>query len=905
MRKLFAFFFTICWSLSVYSQNTPEEIGYQAVMRDAGGALLANQSIGVKVTFLNGGVNGSTVYIETHTAQSNDNGLISFGLGGGNVIQGAFDSIPWEDGDIAYKLEYDLNGGTNYTLSSTQTFSTVPFAKHADIASDLDVQGDPMNGDVLYRQNGEWHVVSKPTDMDSRLALGHSYRIIWCDLWGGPRWSRCDRCPSPHNVSLKVNEVSHYSANVIYQVRGYGCLLGATNVILKLNGTEVSNNQTHPEIPLPDNHTFSNLDPATTYEVEIKVDISYEIGGYTSTAKTTFTTPNPGPPAPSRPELLYSSDNILVLGVSKMEGKDDRNQGSVITAAGIRYISDTSTTPIMVTSTKDTTVGSSNFHLVRLTGLTPATEYNVSSFATNVSGTGFSNYRRVKTIPTPEFNNDTVWVTSHFTMEGFVDPIFEDDEYENSVKGFVWGDSINPVVGDSSAMVFVPLDSTFEAEISPLLGARYYHVRAFSTNPNGTFYGRDFYLRTDFLASGANQTDSAGSRVTGYVIGLPENGNAITERGIYVDNQEFPDTASLTSYLGSFQVDIDRADLSGCIHPYQVYVKDVNGIPYLSRMGKWFRFTDNTCDQSGGEIPPVVTTGSASGITDSSAVVGVNIIAGSATDWGIQYSLTQGGPYPYTSVNGGSGIGAYSVTLTGLTASTLYYARAYATNSGGTGYGNEISFTTSAPVVVPTPFACGDSIEDAEGNWYSTVQIGTQCWMQENLNTSLYADSTAIATGFSEAAWNGQVIGAFAHVDGDANNDATYGKLYNWYTVEDARGVCPTGWSVPDSLDWADLMTSQGGQFASGGALKSTTGWDAPNVGASNASGFTALPAGTRDWLGFYGEEGSVGYFYVTDEFTNFGLNHGVMFMLRSDAPLTVPFTQEKTHGASIRCIKD
>jgi uncharacterized protein (TIGR02145 family) len=271
---------------------------------------------------------------------------------------------------------------------------------------------------------------------------------------------------------------------------------------------------------------------------------------------------------------------------------------------------------------------------------------------------------------------------------------------------------------------------------------------------------------------------------------------------------------------------------------------------------------------------PTVTTISATSVTTTSATMGGNVTSdggASVTARGVAYGMAQNPTISGTITSNGTGTGVFTSALTGLTASTLYYVRAYATNSAGTAYGNEVSFTTLST------FTCGTTtISDVDNNTYATVQIGTQCWTQSNLKVSKYRNGDNIPTGLSDAQWGSTTSGAYAIYDNDPVNDALYGKLYNWYAVTDSRGLCPTGWHVPSNGEWNVLVkyldpnadtvcVSCGQSLIAGGALKSTAmqptpgGWNAPNTGATNSSGFTGLPGGYRaSGGGFY----SSGYGY-------------------------------------------
>jgi uncharacterized protein (TIGR02145 family) len=257
----------------------------------------------------------------------------------------------------------------------------------------------------------------------------------------------------------------------------------------------------------------------------------------------------------------------------------------------------------------------------------------------------------------------------------------------------------------------------------------------------------------------------------------------------------------------------------------------------------------------------------------------------------------------------GSGVGTFLSTIVGLTANTTFYVRAYATNSAGTTFfGNQLSFTT--PVPSPTIIA------DFNGNIYSLITVCNQTWTKSNFNASKYNDGTTIPEVTDPADWNTLTTGAWCYYNNDAANGTTYGKLYNYYAVlgiyDEAsrlnpslrKKLAPTGWHVPTDADWTTLTNCLGGSMAAGGKMKEigTVHWDNPNMGATNISGFTALPGGQRDFFGEFTEIKKKGYWYglsLDGEMqgwsrTLFYISPGVAAAVGADK-----------WGYSVRCIRD
>jgi len=198
------------------------------------------------------------------------------------------------------------------------------------------------------------------------------------------------------------------------------------------------------------------------------------------------------------------------------------------------------------------------------------------------------------------------------------------------------------------------------------------------------------------------------------------------------------------------------------------------------------------------------------------------------------------------------------------------------------------------------------TVKDIDGNVYKTITIGTQVWMAENLKTNKYLDGDLIETTTPVTLdIENDTIPKYQWANGgNENNVATYGRLYTWYTVSDNRNICPTGWHVPSDAEWTTLTTYLGGEKVAGGKLKEagTTHWTTPNTGATNESGFTALPSGYRDYNGSFALVTKDGYWWSSTESSIYlayyrSMYNNTNFVSRNDT--------DKQSGYSVRCLRD
>lgn len=419
-------------------------------------------------------------------------------------------------------------------------------------------------------------------------------------------------------------------------------------------------------------------------------------------------------------------------------------------------------------------------------------------------------------------------------------------------------------------------------------------------------------LTTSSLSSITQTTASGGGEITS------DGGAAITARGVVWSTSANPTVALSTKTSDGTGKGIFTSNITGLAANTKYYVRAYATNRVGTSYGNEVSFT--TIPQP---TIPVLTTTAVSSITRIAAASGGNITSdggAAVTARGVVWSTSINPTVALsTKTTDGSGTGNFSSNVTNLTANTTYYLRAYATNSIGTAYGNEINFTTAS---IPT------SVTDIENNVYPVVVIGTQVWMKENLRTTKYQDGSTIPLVSDNTQWgnNNNKSPMMCWFNNDKNTYATnkIGALYNFYVINPAtngnKKVCPTGWHVPTNDEWDVLIgfidpnfsinpgAGQPQSTVAGGKMKSTGNttqgnglWNSPNTGATNFSGFSGLPGGSRGASGNFAWLGINGYWWSS---TNNG-GGAWLRIIQSDNTNVVKDSYNSEEGLSVRCILD
>lgn len=205
-------------------------------------------------------------------------------------------------------------------------------------------------------------------------------------------------------------------------------------------------------------------------------------------------------------------------------------------------------------------------------------------------------------------------------------------------------------------------------------------------------------------------------------------------------------------------------------------------------------------------------------------------------------------------------------------------------------------------------FNCkAQTVTDIDNNTYNIISIGSQVWFKENLKTTKFNEGTAIPIVPDNSTWAALTTPGSCTYNNTTNIDSinTFGRLYNWFTISTDK-LCPTGWHVSSDSEWTILSNYLGGGLDVANKLKEsgTSHWNSPNTGATNESGFTALPGGARNEKGVFGQIGYKGSWWTSTQNSEYSENAWYRFIISDNGMLSsASFVNQR--GYSVRCVKD
>ena len=994
-------------AVAVAMAQAPEKFSYQAVVRNASNALVTNAQVGVRVSILQGSASGNAVYVETHTANTNTNGLLTIEIGGGTVQQGVFANIDWANGPYFLKTETDPNGGSSYSITSVQQLLSVPYALYAKDAGNVPTV--PVNVSAFTNDAGYItaqdipEIPTVPTNVSAfvndvpymtsfteQQILTISNDTIF--LTGGSfvklpegfngDYNSLTNTPSiptvPTNVSAFVNDMGYLTSFTEQQVLNISndtiFLTGGSFVKLPAGFDGDYNNLTNtPDIPtVPTEVSVFNNDANYVSNTECAdVDLCAlaalvsslqgqltELQGQLAELQSTIdslTVPDTTvTPVATLPTVITDAVSDITETTATCGGEVIADGGVAVTERGVCW--STSATPTVADNHTSDGAGLGTF-TSNITDLTASTTYYVRAYATNSVGTAYGE--------TVTFTTETTTPVVHGQPCPGVPTVTDiDGNIYNTVqigqqcwmrenmRTTHYADGTAIPAGGSNYSYTEPYYYDYSTHSLPLAQRGYLYnwpaamhgASSSSANPSGVQgvcptgwhlpSDAEWTQLTDYVSSQPEYTcgGNPGSIAKALASETGWNTNSYT---CAVGNDPSANNASGFSVVpaGTWFYGFNDAGDGACFWSSTEGGTGYAWYRYLNysyasviRYSDGYRFNGYSVrclrDEGGTDTTqatlPTVITGAVSGITETTAICGGNVTSdggATVTARGVCWSTSVTPTIADNHTSDGLGIGTFTCNITGLTASTTYYVRAYATNSVGTAYGETVTFTTEAftPVVHGQPCPGTPTVTDIDNNTYTTVQIGNQCWMRENLRTTHYADGTAIPAGGD----NGSYTEPYYY---DYSTHSlpleTRGYLYNWPA---AMVACPTGWHLPSNAEWTVLRDYVGANYSCGGviynnakALASTTWWlndessDGPcavgyDPSTNNASGFGAVPAGM--YLSYNGflYAGYRAFFWSSWEDDSFGYSNVLCHHIAE----VDHRSYGKFYGFSVRCLRD
>ncbi|MHA8055528.1 FISUMP domain-containing protein [Aquirufa nivalisilvae] len=400
-------------------------------------------------------------------------------------------------------------------------------------------------------------------------------------------------------------------------------------------------------------------------------------------------------------------------------------------------------------------------------------------------------------------------------------------------------------------------------------------------NPFDTNSEKSLFTPTNLTAQQVNNTikltwTETNSNISGYTIYKQiDNGSLIT-------------LATLSKGITNF---LDNSLNLGKSHKYRVVATAGSNISNA---------TETTITPSGLPIVSSVNVISKTYSTISISISNFDDQGAAIQKKGLCWSYSNVLPTIQNNItNDGSGNSSFNTKLTSILNNQPVYIRAYATNSWGTSYGPTINLTLSLN-------SANSVVKDVENNSYPTVKIGDQIWMAKNLTTSKYNNGTPIPNITDQNQWISTKNGAYSDFANNPNNVPNYGHLYNYFSIVDSRGVCPTGFHIPSKSEFETLISYLEGPTKAAQMLKEsgTTYWDKPF--GNNLSGFSARSGSWRggDGIFYYAPRIGGAYFWTSTKEDPkypwvFNINSETSVGITKDAYFEFPA------GTSIRCLKN
>jgi uncharacterized protein (TIGR02145 family) len=738
---LFLFFSTI--SIIGFGQ-APDLISYQAIIRNSNNELVSNVSVGTRISILRGSAADILLYQEEHSVKTNLNGLIYLNIGSGAPLVGTMSGIDWSKGPFYVKSETDPTGGKNYTLVVVSQLLSVPFSIYAKSAEKVTgplTELDPlfnasiskgitavdtaywnkklssfMESDPLFNASvakgitaadtALWNYESDPI-FNASIAKGITAAdtALWNSEFDPLFNASIAKGITAADTALWNSEYDPlFNASIAKGITAADTALWNSeydplfNASIAKGITAADTSSWNQKVGLP--QTGNTAGDILYWNGTAWVKIQQGLPGQGLFLSQT------GIPVWSGPAFATLTTNVAtsVTNITAISGGNITSDGGTpVTARGICW--STSPNPTVTNSTTNDGAGTGIFSS-NISDLLGSTTYYVRAYAINTTGISYGNQITFTTpVPTPPSLTTTTLssITSVSVATG--GSVVNNGGAPITARGVVWDTLQNPVVTKNKS-INGSINNIFLDTIRGLAGSRVYYVRSYATNSAGTGYGNEVSFTTltpvvptvtinpiDLIT---NVSARSGGAITS------DGGAAILSKGIVwstfpnptISNSKTTDGSGLASFTSQM-----TGLLGDSVYYVRAYATNATGTGYSSQL-------NFTAAQA---VLATVTTNPITSITSNSAISGGNVTAsggGVISARGVVWNTSPTPTLSHFKTTDGTGTGTFTSNLTSLTPpGTTYYVRAYVTNSIGTNYGDEVTFTTLAvaPTVITKP----------------------------------------------------------------------------------------------------------------------------------------------------------------------------------------------------------
>jgi uncharacterized protein (TIGR02145 family) len=855
------------------------------------------------------------------------------------------------DADTTAMLANYLTG-INAKVNILDTINMLqPYLRDADTTAMLEPYlrepDSPVNGDILFYNNNNW--AKLPKGQDGQFLIMSS---------GLPTWTSIPTAPGPPTavsailgssaqatVSFTAPEYNGGSTISLYTVTSNPGGIMATGASSPINITGLTNGLTYTFTVTATNSVGNSVASAASTAVtpvtfpdapmavvatagNSSASVAFTPASNGGSAITGYTvTSNPGSftgTGSSSPIIVtgltngtsYTFTVIATTAVGNSAASAASNAvtpatvpgaptiGSAVagnTQATVSFTAPSTTggsaiTGYTVTSNPGAITRTGSSSPITVTGLTNGTSYTFTVVATNTAGNSASSAASNAVTPVTVPGAPTIGSAVAGNAQASVSFTVPSTDGGSAITGYTVTSNPGAITRTGSSSPII---------VTGLTNGTSYTFTVVATNAVGN--------------SAASAASNAVTPVT--VPGAPTIGSAVAGNAQASVSFTAPSITGGSAITG-YTVTSNPGGVTGTGSGTPITVTGLtNGTSYTFTVVATNAVGNSASSAASNAVTPVTVPGTPTAVvaTAGNAQASVSFTAPSITGG----SAITG--YTVTSNPGGvTGTGSGSpITVTGLINGTSYTFTVVATNAVGN------SAASAASNAATPTFTCGTNIADTDGNTYPTILIGTQCWTASNLKVTKYNDGvTLIPNETNNSNWESLTTGARSEyvASGVTGYVSTYGYLYNWYAAvgiitnggSPTKNICPTGWHVPTSTEWTNLINHLGGNTVAGGKMKSlgTTYWNSPNTGADNSSGFLALPGGYRD-PGFasYGYDdsfssiGNKASFWSATEYASINSWFSTLYYDNVYAELSYAIVTDgrgsKSLGASVRCLKD